>query len=195
MLPDDGYDEIFTDLDLAEAVLTGRSFEDCTFSNCKLNNANLQHCRFLRCRFENCDLSLSDISFSSFCQSSFFDCRLLGLNWAAASWENCRFGKPLFFKGCLLNHSTFIGLELAGLNLTDCQAHDVDFRQAKLSKANFSGSDLAEAIFHETDLSQADLRSARNYRINPGENNISKARFALPEALGLLYSLDIRLDE
>ena len=119
----------------------------------------------------------------------------MGLNWARANWDRCRFGKPLQYERCILSHSTFIGLELEGVKLVDCQAHNVDFRQAKLSKATFKGTDLEEAIFHETDLSKADLRGARNYRINPGENRLTKARFNMPEAMSLLYSLDIRLEE
>jgi len=41
----------------------------------------------------------------------------------------------------------------------------------------------------------ADLRFARNYQIDPSQNKVHKARFSLPEAMSLLYSMDIDLDE
>jgi hypothetical protein len=39
------------------------------------------------------------------------------------------------------------------------------------------------------------LRLARNYHINPETNTLSDARFSLPEAMSLLYAMDIRLDQ
>ena len=44
-------------------------------------------------------------------------------------------------------------------------------------------------------LTEADLRGARNYHVAPGENVLTKAKFSLPEAISLLYSLDIDLTE
>jgi hypothetical protein len=45
------------------------------------------------------------------------------------------------------------------------------------------------------DLSEANFVSAQNYQINAAENTLHQARFALPEAVALLYSLDIILEE
>ena len=94
-----------------------------------------------------------------------------------------------------MSHSTFIGLELSGIEITECVATDVDFREANLSEADFRGTDLSESLFINTNLRQADLREARNYRIAPGENDLTRARFSLPEAMSLLYNLDIDLSE
>ncbi len=72
---------------------------------------------------------------------------------------------------------------------------DVDFRETDLAQANFKGTDLADSLFVATDLTEADLSQARNYRIDPSQNIVKKAKFSLPEAMSLLYGLDIVLVE
>ncbi|HUW94716.1 MAG TPA: pentapeptide repeat-containing protein, partial [Anaerolineae bacterium] len=97
------------------------------------------------------------------------------------------------FVGCAISHSTFMGLTLPRMEVRDCVALDVDFREADLSKADFAGTDLSQSLFGNTNLSEADLSRARNYHIDPGQNTLKQARFSLPEAMSLLYSLDIIL--
>jgi len=86
-------------------------------------------------------------------------------------------------------------LKLRRIQIQDCVAVDVDFREADLSQADFSGTDLSDSLFLVTDLTQADLSRARNYRIDPSQNVVKKAKFSLPEAMSLLYGLDIVLVE
>jgi fluoroquinolone resistance protein len=86
-----------------------------------------------------------------------------------------------------------MGLKLGGIQIKDCIALDVDFRQADLSEADFAGTDLSQSLFGDTNLSQADLSRACNYDIDPGLNVLRQARFSLPEALSLLHSMDIVL--
>jgi hypothetical protein len=74
-------------------------------------------------------------------------------------------------------------------------ALDVDFREADLSQADFAGTDLTGSLFSNTNLTEADLSDARNYHIAPGQNVLTRAKFSLPEALSLLYNLDIALAE
>ena len=93
-----------------------------------------------------------------------------------------------------MSHATFIELKLRGIQIIDCIAIDVDFRQADLSTADFSGTDLSESMFGDTDLSGANMNKARNYQIDASQNVLKGARFSLPEAMSLLYSLDIILD-
>jgi len=50
-------------------------------------------------------------------------------------------------------------------------------------------------MFGNTNLTEADLSRARNYHIDPGQNVLRQARFSLPEAKSLLYSMDIVLVE
>ena len=95
----------------------------------------------------------------------------------------------------MINHGTFIGLELKAIQIKNCIAHEVDFREADLSKANFEGTDLSGSLFNNTNLTEADLGQARNYQIDPGMNILKQAKFSLPEAMGLLYSMDIVIEE
>ena len=81
------------------------------------------------------------------------------------------------------------------MKFLNCTLIGVDFREADLRQADFSGSELTDSLFLHTDLREANFSKARNYSLAPAENNLKKARFALPEALALLYGLEIVLDE
>ena len=93
----------------------------------------------------------------------------------------------------MLSDCSFLGLRLAGAAIKDCLAKEADFREAVLSKADLSGTDLAGALFGGTDLTGANLAGARNYAINLKENKVKDAKFSLPEAMALLYCLDIKI--
>lgn len=186
-------DETFTGLHLAHARLTGSTFADCTFGGCYFMEVVWSDCRFTGCTFRACDLSLAQLPGTGFSATRFEDCRLLGIDWTRAAWPRAISGPPIGFWGSVISHSTFIGLSLPRLQLKDCTALDVDFREADLSQADFGGTDLAQSLFGGTNLTRADLSQARNYQIDPGRNSLKQARFSLPEALSLLYSLDIVL--
>ncbi len=188
-------DETFRNVDAAKAAVDSAEFHDCIFRDCTFTEAELKHCRFVGCQFVTCDLSLAQLDGSVVSAVVFEQCRLLGVNWAALNWMAPTLGFAFSFKECALSHGTFIGLALPKLQMIDCTATDVDFREANLSGASFKGSDLAKSLFQQTNLTKADLRSARNYRISPLDNTLTKARFAMPEAMALLYALDIQLTE
>lgn len=189
------HDQRFRELDLAGRRLVGSAFYDCQFEACIFAESVLQGCRFVGCTFDECDLSLIQIPGSAFSATRFSDSRLIGVDWTQADWAGVSLGQPIGFERCALSHSTFIGLSLAGIQIKDCLAADVDFREVDLSRADFSGSDLNQSLFSSTDLSKADLRTARNYHIAPQQNTLTGTRFALPEAMSLLYNLDIDLSE
>ena len=121
--------------------------------------------------------------------------KLLGINWTQADWSSASFSHFVGFFDCVISHSTFIGLELTGIQIKNCVAHEVDFREVDLSKANFKGTDLAKSLFGNTNLTEADLSQAKNYQIDPGNNQLKQAKFSLPEAMALLYSMDIVIQE
>jgi len=125
----------------------------------------------------------------------FIECRLAGVNWCEADWDWQRLLSPqrVNFERCLLDHSVFISMDLAGVQFTDCKAQHVDFESANLAGANFSGADLSSTRFVHCDLTQANFVGSENYQINAAENTLHQTRFALPEAIALLHSLDIVL--
>ena len=188
-------DQLFRELDLAGRLLVGSEFYDCQFDACAFTESVFQNCRFVDCTFKECDLSLVQLPGSAFSATRFLDSRVIGVDWTQADWSGVSLGQPIGFERCALSHSTFIGLSLPGIQIKGCLAADVDYREADLSRADFSDSDLDQSLFANTNLSKADFRTARNYHIAPGQNALKSARFALPEAMSLLYNLDIDLSE
>lgn len=184
----------FRDLQLAGAQLQGLRFEDCRFEHCDFSAATLRDCRIRDCSFADCNLSLVRFAGSQV-DARFADSKLVGVDWTQAYWPTVRLGGRLAFERCALNDSSFFGLSLRELQVLECRAHEVDFTEADLEDADFRHSDLRGAIFRRSRLARADFREAVNYRIDVFLNDIKHARFALPEAVALLDSLDIELSE
>ena len=188
-------DQTFKNAHLDQVTLESVEFYDCLFSNCSFLETVFQRCRFSNCIFRDCDLGLMQVPDSRFVMTSFEKSRLIGVNWTLADWPATGFSQALAFNSCVLNHGTFIGLKMKEGTFLDCILVEVDFREADLTKANFSGSDLDRSLFSDTILKKADLSRARNYDIAPGRNELAGAKFSLPEAMSLLYNLDIKLVE
>ena len=191
----DYYDQIFENIHLEGGETITGEFTDCSFVKCSFEGAVLSNCRFSGCTFRECSLSLAQIPGSAFPATRFEKSKLLGIDWTQGDWAQTAFNNLDGFFDCVVSHSTFIGLGLKGIQIKNCVANEVDFREADLSGVNFRGTDLDKSIFGNTNLSEADLSRARNYQIDPGNNILKGARFALPEAMSLLYSMDIRIDE
>ena len=183
----------FEAADSAGLEIAAAEFQECRFVRCSLSESVLRACVFDECVFVECDLSLVKLPHSVFSSTRFEDSKIIGVNWTEARWPRLRLLVPVRFEKCIINHSTFLGLDLKGVRFTECTAKDVDFREADLSKADFSGTDLTGAQFGRTNLTGANLESARNYRIVPAENTLKGARFSLPEAMSLLSGLDIEI--
>ncbi len=185
-------DQAFRDAQLEPGgEVLSSEFHDCLFLHCSFAQSILRRCRFVNCVLRECDLSLVQVPGSRFTSTRFEKCKVIGVNWSAADWPSTGLANPLGFVDCALSHSTFMGLTLPGMEIKDCVALDVDFREADLSGADFAGTDLAQSLFANTNLSEADLSRARNYHIDPGQNTLKRARFSLPEVMSLLRSMDI----
>lgn len=188
------YDDAhFRQLELAGAAIDGIRFRDCRFTRCNFSEATLAHCRFSDCEFADCNLSLAKLAGSGFAGVGFTDCKLVGIDWTRAHWPSVQLPGALAFTRCALNDSSFFGLDLRALAMVDCRAIDVDFSEARCEDADFSRSDLRDSLFRKTRLARANFSDARNYRIDVFDNDIRRAKFALPEAISLLDSLDIDL--
>jgi len=186
-------DQTFDGLTQSNEFVNLCSFYECRFTNSSFAETNFQNCRFVQCEFDSCDLSLTQFPFCVFSGVQFKDSRLIGIDWTRADWNTSSLGKPMMFYKCNISHSTFIGLKLNSISIAGCTAHDVDFREADLSETNFDGTDLSESLFLNTNLSKADFSDARNYGIPPRKNALKGAKFSLPEAMSLLFNLDIVL--
>jgi uncharacterized protein YjbI with pentapeptide repeats len=117
------------------------------------------------------------------------DCKVLGVDFT----ECADFGLD-GFNGCQLDHSSFIGQTLPKLRIVDCSAHGLHCEDARLPEADLRGSDFQDARFARADLRKADLRRARNYVIDPRVTRMDGVRCSLPEAVGLLRGLDLKLE-
>lgn len=196
MLPFDQseyFDKNFAKLEGTYAEINRIEFENCTFSNCDFSDASFLSCRFIDCQFEHCNLSNTQFTTSKMNEVSFSDCKILGVDWTQLAWPNLALSSPIAFSNCLLDHSSFYGLELAELRITYCKCHEVDFREANLSHGDFSFSDFSYSQFGKTKLSHANFEEAFHYNIDVFNNKINGARFSRDEALSLLDSLDIEI--
>ena len=187
------FDQVYKGKQLDHTELVSSEFHNCAFLRSSFMGSAFRASRFDNCVFRECDLSLVQVPDSRFSSSRFEDCRVIGVNWTEAHWPKAGLANPVSFSKCAISHSTFIGLSLHSIQIIDCVAIDVDFREADLSQADFAGSHLSQSIFGDTSLSQADLSRARNYRIDPGQNILKQAKFSLPEAMSLLHGIDIVL--
>jgi uncharacterized protein YjbI with pentapeptide repeats len=188
-------DRTFKEVRLDGEQLVSSEFYDCTFARCSFARSTFRACRFVNCTFQQCDLSLIQVADSAFSGTRFEDSKVVGVDWTQADWTAVGLGDPIGFSKCAISHSTFIGLSLKEIRIKECIATDVDFREADLTKADFADTDLSESLFGCTNLTEADLSSARNYHISPEQNVLKQAKFSLPEAMALLYSMDIVLIE
>ena len=77
--------------------------------------------------------------------------------------------------------------------MKECRAKDVDFSNASLQKANFTGSDFKGALFGNTHLENANFTDAQNTTIDIRSNHLKGAIFSRYEALYLLETMGIVL--
>lgn len=187
------FSRTFSGLDVAGEAFTEVTFEECTFESCNFTDARFYKCKFIDCSFSACNLSNVQIPYSKFSDVSFNASKLVGVDWTKADWPRFNFISPLKFNECIINDSSFFGLDLIELTLEYCKAHDVDFRNGNFEKGQFCFTDFTNSLFMKTNLQEADFSEAKNYDIDIFNNTIKSARFTRMEALGLLTCLDIEL--
>jgi fluoroquinolone resistance protein len=183
------YREKFSKLVLENEKITLKVFEECEFVDCNLINCRFEKCKFLTCTFSECIISALTPLDCRFNEVNFKGCKVIGVDWTKTQYL-----KDLNFAGCQVNYSNFKLLKISRIKLVDCEAKEVDYSETDLSQGDFRNTDFENSLFFKTNLSGADFRGAKNYYIDVKNNTIKKARFSLPEAIGLLKSLDISLD-
>lgn len=185
----------FNNLNLSGKELTSKEFDGCTFTECDLSEAILTKSKFSDCHFIRCNLSLIKVEQSQFFDVVFEECKAIGIDWTRATWSQYVFCSPIKFYKSIINDSSFLGLSLEEIEIEECKAHDVDFREGNFTDANFSYTDFTNSLFNKTNLSAANFTEAVNYTIDVYLNNIKKAKFSRYEAIKLLDSLGIELVE
>lgn len=167
-----------------------KHYENCTLKGIDFSQISIDSYKFIDCTFEECNLSSLTLGNTSFVSCHFEGCKMLGL-----IFENCY--QIAFFISCTscnLTSSSFYKMNLKGMKLIDCRLHDVDFQEANMTQATFTGSDLLNARFERTVLEKADMRSCENVSFSLNQNKVKKLKLdreILPNLL-LEYQLDIK---
>ena len=162
-------------------------FTTCVFEGCDLTKVPLAKARFQDCRFENCNFSNVRLSGVSLEQVRFNGCKMTGADFSVCN----SFLISGRFENCILSFCLFKKLPLRETVFKNCEIREADFSGADLSSSSFAGCDLSGAIFDRTNLEKADLRSARNFSIDPVKNRVRKAKFSWPGVMGLLAGFGI----
>lgn len=173
--------------DFSKISLNDRLFSNCSFHGCNLSKTLFQKTKVCSCTFVGCNLSLVALDGCRIQDVRFLNCKIVG-----AEFFKC---EKLFFsanfENCLLQYCNFSDLRMKNANFSRSKIKECYFSNTSLDGANFSGAELPGTIFLNCDLCKADFSSATQYSIDPGANKIKKAKFSLPEAVGLLHGLDI----
>ncbi len=175
--------------------IENREFYDCRIEKCTFQEMAFSHCRFSNCTFERCDLSLITFELCHFQNTHFANTRLVGIDWTKLDWHKRALQPAFHFENCNLNYGSFFGCSLKNCQATNCSFTEVDFSEADLTNTDLHGSDLSQARFFHTNLTQTNFTGAHSYNIDATCNTLKQTRFSLPEAVSLLYSLDIILDD
>jgi len=183
----------FSNLTETSQDICNVEFEGCHFQDCNFTETIFKKCRFIECTFSRCNLSVIKVHQCQFTDVTFDECKVVGVDWTRASWPRLVFSVSLKFNKCIINDSSFFGLNLDEIIIEECKAHDVDFRDGSFCSANFTYTDFTNSLFGKTNISNADFSEATNYDIDIFNNKISKAKFSRYEAVRLLNSLDIEL--
>ena len=192
---DEYFSECFDELMMSGEEVISKEFEDCTFTHCDFSDANFKDCKFIDCDFIDCNLSLVRVANSRFNNVAFRGCKAIGIDWSNAHWPQVALSAPMSFKKCIISESSFMDLTLKEVVIEACKAHDVDFRGADLSEANFTYSELNNSLFNKTNLSHANFSEATDYTIDIYLNELKGAIFTRYEAVNLLQSIGIQLVE
>lgn len=171
-------------------ILKNGDYEECIFVSCDFSNADLSKLNFVDCTFKQCDLSNAKLYGTTFRDTTFSNCKLLGMN-----FDDCNNALMSFsFKGCIMNYSSFSGIDIRKTHFDSCTLQEVDFTKAQMQEVVFDNCDLLGSIFLQTNLKKVDFRTAFNYSINPEDNLMNGARFSALNLSGLLDSYGIIIE-
>src|SRR4051812_7575113 len=111
--------EVFSDLDLNGANLTGKEFYRCTFENCPAQESRWSKSLLEACVFKGCDLTRAAMAHTGLRDVRFEGCKLMGVDWSSVSPN-----PELAFEECNLRYCSFVGLSLRKTTFTRCLAQE-----------------------------------------------------------------------
>ena len=181
--------QVFQSENFSKKSFADQVFIACSFKNCDFSESLLRNTQFCSCIFESCNFSLPKLDGCRFQDVQFLGCKIVG-----ADFFKCekRFFSPVF-KKCMLHYCSFSDLLMKKASFIGSKLQECRFTNTNLNNADFDEVDLSGTIFHNCDLSMADFTTAKGYDIDPQTNKIKKAKFSLPEAIGLLRRFDVTI--
>ncbi len=191
-MPEDSYfeEQTFDGIDFTEQSFSNGEYELCTFKNCTFAQVDFSGFKFIDCQFENCDLTLVKVTTTSFQNVKFQACKIIGVHFDEVN----SFLFAVAFKECILNLSSFKGLDLTNSTFHACSLEEVDFSAANMEGLVLEECNCRLTIFENTMLQKADFRTAVNYNIDPEKNAIKHAQFSKYGLKGLLNKYDIIIE-
>ena len=180
-------DQVFEKYDISQGL--DHEFNDCTFRNCDFSNLQINSAELVDCKFESCNLAMLKLDNTVLNKVKFINCKILGVDFSKCS----KFLFSISFENSILNYSLFHKNDLKSTVFNNCNLQEVSFLETNLTSAKFIECDLTSTVFDGTNLEKADFTTSRNYIINPETNRLKKARFSLPDVIGLLNHLDIEI--
>ncbi|PHS10984.1 MAG: hypothetical protein COA88_01490 [Kordia sp.] len=174
----------------SQIALAKGEYDNCTFLNCVFSDSDLSNVSFTECKFQDCDLSNVNLKHTVLNDVHFLNCKLLGLQ-----FNDCSdFLFSVSFNKCNLNLATFYQVKAKGTKFDTCILQKVDFTEADVTNSLFNNCDFKSAIFERTIVEKSDFRTSYNYAMDPENNKIKKAKFSMPEVLGLLskYNIEVK---
>lgn len=175
--------------DLSSISFTEWKLTGCLFENCTLFEANLKNSLFASCTFRNCQIHIPKLEGIRLQHTHFKRCKLTGIDFSTCE-------KRLFspsFDECQLLFCNFSDLNLKNCTFNKCLLKECHFSNANLTSVTFNECRLTGTVFHRSNLKNSDLTTAVEYHIDPRTNNMEGALVSLPEAIGLLHPLGIKI--
>jgi len=188
------YEAKFSDLNCAASEIQGKAFENCQFMNSNFSESKFIDCKFVDCEFKSSNLSVVQFNNCFFSEVVFDECKIIGINWTKLKWPTIKLTSSLYFYRSDVSDSSFYGLDLTGIIIEECKAHNVDLRAGDFSNASFIQTDFDGSLFMNSKLHSADFTDAINYNIDPNHNDIRKAKFTMPDVVNLLHRFDIEIN-
>jgi uncharacterized protein YjbI with pentapeptide repeats len=181
-------DEVFSDLDLERADLSGKDLCGCTFRRVKLQESRWKRARIEECVFEDCDLTRMNPGQMRAFGVTFRRSKLMGIDWTDLSQH------PTFsFEECDLRYCSFVKTNLSKCPFLRCRANEAIFIQCDLESADFSGTVLTGANFEDSNLTKANFTTAEGAFINPSKNRVKGTRISVESAVLLAAYAGMRV--
>lgn len=164
-----------------------KELSNCQFYACHLSTMDFSGTLLEECLFKECHLSLVDLKGTKLRDVKFENCKIEGVDFSKCD----TFIIDMDLEGCLIRNCSFSNLNLKKHSFKRSQIIDSDFFEMELEECDFSNTVLTGTTFENCNLSKANFTNAKDYHISLSFNNIKKAVFTLPDAVGLLKDFDV----